>query len=64
MGEAGLPAPFLEHRAVLVPGGPAALEVALPLSNHQLEAAKRVFQVRSRVVCSGVGMACWQPAWG
>lgn len=51
VGEACLPAPFLEHRAVLVPGGPAVVEVALPLSNHQLEAAKRVFQVG----CSGLG---------
>ncbi len=30
---------------MLVPGGPAVVEVALPLSNHQLEAAKRTFQV-------------------
>ena len=44
-GEAALPAAFAEHKAQLVPGGSGLVELPLPFVNHQLEAAKRLFQV-------------------
>jgi hypothetical protein len=62
VGEAGLPAAFSEQKAQLVPGGSGLVEVPLPFVNHQLEAAKRLFQVGRMAAPSpgrlGVGGGC------
>jgi hypothetical protein len=54
-GDAGLPAPLAEHRAQLLPGGSNLCELPLPFVNHQLEAAKRLFQVNHRPHLAGAG---------
>ena len=54
MGEAALPAAFAEHKAQLVPGGSGLVELPLPFANHQLEAAKRLFQVGGTPGCTMV----------